>query len=98
MTNATVLMKRLFYAAFVREFSWDDYTHWLRFADYLYVNNHLPIEEKPYLWGHPRYVYGLSIIRYLPNVFLSELNINICGLLNVMFLSIIFDWKKILFK
>ena len=99
MLKMFIVCPLIFYAAFVKEFSWDDYTHWLFYVDYLFEYNHLPIKEIPFTKNaQETYPYGISIIRYLPNVFLNELNPNISALFNVLFLTSIFDFYNLLFK
>ncbi len=72
---------------------WDDMTHWLVGAQYIFREGHLPTSELPAInHVHPIYPWARAMLHAWANTVNSKFSINPGGIFNVMFFSSLFLW------
>ncbi len=83
----------LFLAAIVNEPQWDDMTHWLPSAQYLFRERHLPTFDIPPINNVvPAYPYSRAILHAWVNSVSGEFTTNVQGIFNCLFMSSTFLW------
>lgn len=87
----------ILWLALINEFPiWDDYTHWLPSAKYLFLNGHLPTNSEPILnHAQPDYPYARALIHAIVNSISGEFSTKTQGLFNVLMLSSILLWGPV---
>lgn len=83
----------LIIAACAQEPQWDDMTHWLVFAKFMFVNGHLPTIETPiFNVAHPYYPYTRAMLHSWVSLIYGDFTINVQPIFNCLFLSSLFLW------
>ena len=83
-------------ALVVNEPMWDDFTHWLVSAQYLFREGHLPTRDNMILnSSHPSYPYARALLHAWVNGVSGEFTINVQGLFNIFFASTLLLWVPV---
>lgn len=74
---------------------WDDYSHWLPSAQFLFNYGHLPTLQEPVINNaHPSYPYARALIHTFVNLGMDTFIMNVQGVFNILFASSLLLWAK----
>lgn len=74
---------------------WDDYSHWLPSAQFLFNHGHLPTLQEPVINNaHPSYPYARALIHTFVNLGMENFLMNVQGVFNILFASSLLLWAK----
>ena len=83
-------------AIVVYEPLWDDMTHWLVSAQFLFRQSHLPTAVEPIInSSHAIYPYARAMLHAWVNSVNGNFTVNVQGIFNCLFLSSTFQWLPI---
>ena len=83
-------------AIVVYEPLWDDMTHWLVSAQFLFRQSHLPTADEPIInSSHAIYPYARAMLHAWVNSVNGNFTVNVQGIFNCLFLSSTFQWLPI---
>ena len=92
-TSVLVGMPLTALAILVYEPLWDDMTHWLVSAQFLFRQHHLPTEIQPIVnSSHAIYPYARAMLHAWVNSVNGNFTVNVQGIFNCLFLASTFRW------
>ena len=91
-----ILSPLIWLALVINQAQWDDYTHWLVSARYLFKAGHLPVSEIPVLnHSTPSYPWARAMLHAWVNSQISDFSFKIQPLFNLLFASSLLMWAPV---